>query len=73
MTAEIIDFASGVKTDAAPVDIVRQAGEAQLKSMVVLGETQDGQFYFASSIMDAAEILWLMENARAFLLDPERG
>ncbi|WP_040306027.1 hypothetical protein [Ahrensia sp. R2A130] len=37
--------------------------------VVVMGFDDDGVLYFASSIADGGEVLWLMEKCKAALLD----
>ena len=53
-----------------PVErIITSAEEANLESIVVIGWEDDGSFYFASSISDGADVLWLLEKAKKQLLD----
>lgn len=40
----------------------------EAKGVVVIGWDKDGEFYFASSIADGGDVLWLMEHAKLALL-----
>ncbi len=44
------------------------AVEADLKYVMVIGRTQDGEFYFASNQADGGTALWEMETARMKLM-----
>lgn len=53
-----------------PVDrVLRRADEAGLTTAVVMGWDADGQLYFASSVADGGDVLWLMECAKRALMD----
>lgn len=41
---------------------------AELKSCVVIGVTQEGELYFASSMADGGDVLWWMEKAKHTLM-----
>ena len=52
-----------------PVErILERAGAADLKMVVVMGERQDGERYFASSVSSGPEIVWLIEKVKRDLL-----
>lgn len=53
-----------------PLDPTRVLGEAmgQVTKVVIFGVTETGEEYFASSISDGADILWMMERARHKLM-----
>jgi hypothetical protein len=57
-----------------PADRVLEAAKGKLKAVVILGFEQDeeGSFYFASSKADGGDILWLIENLKANLLNLAR-
>ena len=42
---------------------------AGLQSVVVLGYTSEGEEFFASSIADGGEVLWLIERLKLQLLE----
>jgi hypothetical protein len=49
--------------------ILRKATEADLETVIVIGREKDGELYFASSVADGGDVLWLMEIAKKALLD----
>ena len=49
--------------------IIEGAVTHKVASVVVLGYDEDGDFYFASSIADGPEVLWLLELAKKKLLE----
>lgn len=54
-----------------PIPVGRVLGRAQdagLTVAVVVGESEDGSLYFASSEPDGGDILWLLEKAKLALL-----
>lgn len=57
--------------DVPPERVLNGAIEADLQGAVVLGWTQDGDFYFASSIADGGNCMWLLEKAKLLLLTIE--
>ena len=64
MTAEIKPF-TGLTSLDIPADRVLQAAIAHgMSEVVVCGFDADGQSYFASSIADAASVLYHFDRAR---------
>jgi hypothetical protein len=51
-----------------PVNKVVGGAEEHLKEAIVIGWDNDGQLYFAASVVSKYEILWLIEQAKAMLL-----
>jgi hypothetical protein len=51
-----------------PPDRVLEQARGKLKSVVLIGYGLEGEEYFASSIADGAEALWLIERAKLMLL-----
>lgn len=43
--------------------------QMDLKQVVILGYDKDGEEYFASSIANGTEVLWLLERLKKKLLD----
>lgn len=71
MTAEVINF-SGITLLDFPVErIYKGAMKAKLKTLVVVGVDEDGDFYFASTKADGGEVLWYLELAKKRLLEVE--
>lgn len=53
-----------------PTDRVLEESKGHCsEGVVVLGFDDDGEMYFASSVADGGEVLWLMELARKALLE----
>lgn len=44
-------------------------GIPEMKSVVILGYDTEGQHYFASSIADGGDVLWLMEKLKLILMN----
>ena len=44
--------------------ILQGALDSEMKAAVVIGYDKDGEFYFASSQADGADVLWLLELAK---------
>lgn len=51
-----------------PPERVLEAAVGAVDRVVVIGWQPDGGFYFASSIADGPEVLWLLEMARIRLM-----
>lgn len=56
------------RLDLPPERILSAAIGAELKSVVVVGYDKDGEEYFASSLADGGDVVWLMERAKLKLL-----
>ncbi len=57
------------KLDIPAERVLRKAQGSDLTTAVVIGWEADGDFYFASSAADGAEVLWLLEVAKKKLLE----
>jgi hypothetical protein len=51
-----------------PPDRIIEAAKGKLKEVVILGYDEDGQEYFASSIANGPDVVWLMERLKKQLL-----
>lgn len=61
---------NGVTKLDIPVErILDRAREENLDSAIVLGWDKDGGVFFASSVADGGNVMWLMEWAKRALLD----
>ena len=59
----------GITKHDLPVDrLLDKAKEQGLSSVVILG-WKDGEPYFASSMSDGGDVLWLMRNCERELLE----
>lgn len=69
MTDNIIEF-NGITTLPIPVDrILNRALEAELSTVLVIGWSADGSFYFCGSDPSGPENLWLLELAKKALIE----
>ena len=57
------------RLDVPAERILTEALEEDLESAIVIGRTREGDIYFASSIASGPEALWLIEKAKAALLE----
>jgi len=65
--AEILKF-TGITFLDMPTDVILQSAIGKLESVIVLGYTNDGEEYFASSMADGADALWHLQRAAHKLL-----
>ncbi|MBR0682756.1 hypothetical protein GXW74_19850 [Roseomonas eburnea] len=61
------------RLDVPAERVLSCAMEAGLEKAVVVGWTAEGEFYFASSLADGGEVLWLLEMAKKRLLEAGGG
>ena len=59
------------KLDLPSERILNGALSADLERCFVVGCTKDGDLYFASSVADGGDVLWLWEKAKALLMEGE--
>ena len=52
-----------------PADRIIEAAVGQLDKVLILGYDLEGREYFASSVADGADCVWLLERAKKRLLD----
>lgn len=52
-----------------PVSRVIEGLPETLESLVVMGWDKDGELYFASSLADGGDVLWLIEKSKKLLLE----
>lgn len=70
--AEVLDFPGITTLDLDPDRMLaRAAGE--LATVIIIGETKDGEEYFASSVASGPEVLWALERAKLKLLRTVEG
>lgn len=64
---------TGVTTLDCPPDRVISAALGKMEAVVIVGRHIDGSEYFASSVADGGDVLWMMERAKKALLEtPDR-
>jgi hypothetical protein len=67
---DVVNFNGATRLDIDP-DPVLQAAVGKLKQVVILGYTEDGQEYFASSIADGGTVLWMFERCKQVLINTD--
>ena len=72
MTAEVIVGNFNTTLPVPAEKVLNGALQYKLSDVIIIGKTEDGDLYLASSMPEAPEILWLLENAKCFILSPER-
>jgi hypothetical protein len=68
MSAKIIPFPGITRLDSDP-DLVLAGAVHELDTVILIGVHKDGTEYFASSIADGADALWLLERLKKQLLE----
>lgn len=68
---EVVEFNGITRLDIPVSRIFKSAQKEALEGAIVIGWTEDGEFYFASSYASGPEILWLFEIAKKKLLEVE--
>lgn len=68
MTDNVVPFIGVTRLDTPPERVIDGAGKANLSDVVIVGFTEDGDFYFASNKADAGDVVWLLEQAKFKLL-----
>lgn len=68
MTATVIPLGNITKLDLPP-DTILDGAKGTLEGVVVIGLTEGGQTYFASSIADGGTVIWLLEKLKKDLLE----
>lgn len=69
ITDNVVDLPCVTKLDIPPTKILAKAAGAKLKEVIVVGVDGDGDFYFASSKSDAADVIFWLEMAKKKLLE----
>ena len=72
MSDNVVDLSVVSKVDTPPAKVLATAAGAGLTDVVVVGWKQNGFIYFASSSADAAEVNWLLDNAKQELIEAGR-
>lgn len=78
MSTNVINLPVVTRLDIPSERVLAEAVKEDLEFVVVIGETKDGGFYFASSKASGPDILWQLEQAKLALLHaggafPEEG
>lgn len=65
---DVVDLNIVTRLDVDPRRVIDGAAASDLRSVVILGYTEDGDEYFASSIADGADVVWLLERSKHKLM-----
>lgn len=66
--SEVVKFPGITRLDM-PADLILQEATGKLSGVIVIGWTKDEIEYFASSIADGGDVLWLLERFKKSLLE----
>lgn len=69
MSDNVVEWGGISRLDLPPERVLTKALDGNLTSVVILGHTEDGDEYFASSLADGGDVLWLLERCKKLLLD----
>lgn len=65
---DVVDLNVVTRLDIDPIKVIDGAAKYNLKSVVILGYTEARDEYFASSIADGADVVWLLERSKHKLM-----
>jgi len=65
-------YLDGETTLPIPIDRVLSTAKDKLTDGVVIGYTEDDGLYFACSFAKTSEVSWILEQAKAMLMDHAR-
>lgn len=68
MSDNVITLPVVSRLNSDPSRVIEDAIKAELTDIVICGYTKDGVEYFASSIADGADVLWLLERLKFQLM-----
>ena len=68
---DVVQFKGITKLDIDPNLVVNEIKNERLDSVIVLGYDKDGNEYFASSLADGGDVLWLLERMKIMLLSDQ--
>lgn len=65
--SKVIPFTGITKLDMTP-DVVLEAAKGRMEGVIILGYTENGDEYFASTYADGGTVMWLLERCKRDLL-----
>lgn len=68
----VVALGAVTSLDIPPDRILAAALTQGLQQVVIMGYDADGDEYFASSVADGGDVLWLMEKLKIQLLNSEK-
>jgi len=66
----VVHFTGATKLDIPALTVLQAAIDNDLEDVVIIGYRKDGEGYYASSMADGAQVLWLVESFKKVLLEP---
>lgn len=66
---EVVDYPGSTTGPVSPEKILKAALDANLKEVVVIGETQNGTIALYGSTGEAAQLNWLLDCAKKLTMD----
>ena len=73
MSSNNVVMFNGVTRLDLPADRILDQAKGQCASVLVIGWANDGSTYFASSLADGGDVLWLLEGCKKQLLEVGYG
>lgn len=67
--SNVIEFTGVTTLDSSPARVLLTVQNESLQDVLVIGYRDDGSFYFASSLADGGDALWLLELAKRRLFE----
>jgi len=71
--SNVVNLGGATRLDIPAERVLNAALEADLSEVVILGRDQEGNEYFASSIADGADVVWLADRLKFKLISGEYG
>ena len=65
----VIELPVVTTLDIPPERILSKAVDADLQEVIIIGTSKEGDLYFAGSMADGGNALWLIEKAKKALLE----
>lgn len=65
---KVVQFPGVTRLDKDPNQILQDAVDRDLDSVLVMGYDKDGDIYMKTSHADGGEVMWLMELCKARLV-----
>lgn len=65
---KVVPFPGVTRLDIPAERVLCRALENIFDKIVIVGYTEDGEEYFASSVADGGEVLWMLERAKHRLM-----
>lgn len=66
---DVIELDVITRLDVPVSRVIETASSSNLESVFIAGYDEDGNYFFASSMANGAEAVWLLEMAKKRLLD----